>query len=173
MSSSNANLLQRPQIWQVDIFALWSVIYEKCCVWQAAITCHGAIKCKSEVLYNSLAFFLDWKLHSHLPLPLFKGKRQGSHSESTGLTSKHSAGMNTSIPKDKYRTGAMKLHMIYWSNYWCKLLGLMQTLFLHQITSNSYQYQANSLFLGHWVLQQSCTIKVVATPAVATLTQMT
>lgn len=79
-------LLQRPQIWQVDIFAPWSVIYKKCCVWQAVITCHGAIKCKSGVPYNSLAFFLDWKLHSHLPLLLFKSRRQGSHSESSGLT---------------------------------------------------------------------------------------
>lgn len=80
-------LLQRPQIWQVDIFAPWSVIYKKRCVWQAVITCHGAIKCKSGVPYNSLAFFLDWKLHSHLPLLLFKSRRQGSHSESSGLTS--------------------------------------------------------------------------------------
>lgn len=50
---------------------------------------------------------------------------------------------------------------------------LMQTLFFHHITRDSYQYQVNSLFLRHRALQQSCTNKIVATPVVKTFTQMT
>lgn len=154
----------------MDSFAPWNVIYNKCWVWQAVITCHGASKCKSEVLYNSLAFFLDWKLRGHLSLLLFKKRRQGSHSKSTD---KHLAGMNSSVSEDKYRTKAVKLQMVLWSNYWCELLGLMQTSFLHQITSDLYRSQANHLLLGHWVVQQSCTSKIVAAPVVTTLIQIT
>lgn len=50
-------------------------IYMKFLTQQSVITYHAATKCKSEVPYNLLAFFLDWELSCHLSLLSFQKQK--------------------------------------------------------------------------------------------------